>query len=164
MDQVEDYTFRRVSMLDLPLLLEWQSRPHVREWWDDFEPSDQEDLEDPRVVRWIVELDDRPFGYMQDYTVHGWQGHHFAHLPDGARGIDQFIGEPEMIGLGHGSGFIAARMQSLFDAGVPVIATDPHPDNARAIAVYKKVGFGISGPPQATKWGMILPMQAGRSF
>ncbi len=164
MDKIEGYTFRKASVADLPLLLEWQSRPHVREWWDDDEPCDQEELEDPRVARWIVELNSKPFGYIQDYTVHGWQGHYFAHLPEGARGIDQFIGEPEMIGLGHGSRFIAARMQSLFDAGVPVIATDPHPDNERAIAVYKKVGFVVSGPPRATKWGVILPMQAGRQL
>lgn len=99
---------------------------------------------------------------MQDYTVHGWEDHHFAELPKGSRGIDQYIGDPEMIGVGHGSAFIGARMQTLFDQGAPVIATDPHPDNERAIAVYRKLGFEPSGPPQETKWGLILPMLARR--
>ncbi|SMC14637.1 hypothetical protein ROA7745_04506 [Roseovarius aestuarii] len=53
-------------------------------------------------------------------------------------------------------------MQVLFDEGATVIATDPHPDNARAIAVYKKLGFEPSGLPQETKWGLILPMLARR--
>lgn len=67
-----------------------------------------------------------------------------------------------MIGVGHGSAFIGARMQALFDEEAPVIATDPHPDNERAIAVYKKLGFELFGPPQETQWGLILPMMARR--
>lgn len=97
---------------------------------------------------------------MQDYTVHGWENHHFAKLPEGSRGIDQYIGDPEMIGVGHGTAFIGARMRALFDGGVPVIGTDPHPANERAIAVYKKLGFEPLGLPQETQWGLILPMTA----
>lgn len=67
-----------------------------------------------------------------------------------------------MIGVGHGSAFIGARMRALFDEGVPVIATDPHPANERAIAVYRKLGFEPFGPPQETRWGLILPMLARR--
>lgn len=104
-------------------------------------------------------VDGRPFAYMQDYNVHGWDDHHFAHLPEGARGIDQYIGDAEMLGVGHGTAFIRARLRMLFEAGAPVIATDPHPDNARAIAAYKKAGFETAGPAQDTQWGRILPMQ-----
>jgi len=149
-------------MLDLALLIEWQSRSHVSEWWDADAPYDQNEINDPRVARWIVELNGRPFAFMQDYSVHGWEEHHFAQLPKGSRGIDQYIGELDMIGQGHGTAFIRTRMKSLFDAGAPVIATDPHPDNERAIAVYKKLGFRVSGPPQETDWGLILPLQAER--
>ncbi len=53
-------------------------------------------------------------------------------------------------------------MRALFDAGVPVIATDPHPANERAIAVYKKLGFEPFGSPLETQWGLILPMLARR--
>lgn len=154
------YDFRKVTMGDLPILLDWQAQPHVREWWDSGEPYDQEEMSDPRVSRCIVSFKGRPFAFMQDYSVHGWEDHHFAQLPKGARGIDQYIGDPEMIGVGHGTAFIGARMRVLFDSGVPVIATDPHPDNERAIAVYKKLGFEPSGPPQETQWGRILSMLA----
>jgi aminoglycoside 6'-N-acetyltransferase len=156
------YSFRKATMDDLDLLMEWQSRPHVRQWWGSDEPYDEADLADPRVVRWIVSSFGRPFAFMQDYNVHGWEDHHFAKLPKGSRGIDQYIGDPGMIGLGHGRAFIRARMQALFDAEAPVIATDPHPDNARAIAVYKRLGFEPFGPPQETQWGLILPMMARR--
>lgn len=156
------YSFRRATLNDLDLLKGWQSNPHVHEWWDSDAPYDEEKLADPRVARWIVSLAERPFAFMQDYTVHGWEDHHFAKLPKGSRGIDQYIGAPEMIGVGHGSEFVSARMQALFDEGVPVIATDPHPDNERAIAVYKKLGFEPFGPLQETQWGLILPMMVRR--
>lgn len=64
-----------------------------------------------------------------------------------------------MIGLGHGSGLMAQRMRSLFAEGAPTIAVDPHPDNALAIAAYRRVGFEVFGPPRGTKWGRILPMR-----
>jgi aminoglycoside 6'-N-acetyltransferase len=156
------YSFRKVTLDDLDLLTEWQSNSHVREWWGSDEPYDYEALADPRVARWIVSSFDRPFAFIQDYTVHGWEDHHFAKLPKGSRGIDQYIGDPEMIGVGHGSAFIGARMQALFDEGAPVIATDPHPNNRRAIAVYRNLGFEPFGPPQETQWGLILPMRARR--
>ena len=82
------YSFRRATLDDLGLLMEWQSRPHVSEWWDQDEPYDEEDLADPRVSRWIVSARGRPFAFMQDYTVHGWEDHHLAGLPEGSRGID----------------------------------------------------------------------------
>ena len=162
MNPASRYSFRRVTLDDLALLKAWRSAPHVLEWWDAAEPYDEEELDDPRVARWIVSTAGRPFAFLQDYTVHGWEDHHFADLPKGARGIDQYIGDPEMVGIGHGSAFIEMRMLALFDAGAPVIATDPHPDNQRAIAVYRKLGFEPSGPPRETEWGLILPMLASR--
>lgn len=156
------YEFRKAALDDLDLLKVWQSNPHVLEWWDSGEPYSEADLADPRVVRRIISIAERPFAFMQDYTVHGWDDHHFVSLPKGSRGIDQYIGDPEMIGIGHGSAFIEMRIRALFEEGAPVIATDPHPHNKRAIAVYKKLGFKPSGPPQETKWGLILPMQMSR--
>lgn len=156
------YHFRRATMDDLALLKAWQSQPHVLAWWDADAPYDEQDLADTRVAHWIVSHADRPIAFMQDYTVHGWDGHHFADLPKGSRGIDQYIGDPEMVGIGHGTAFIGTRMQALFDAGVPVIATDPHPENKRAIAAYEKLGFKRSGSPQETEWGLVLPMLARR--
>jgi aminoglycoside 6'-N-acetyltransferase len=162
MTTAQRYRFRKATVDDLDLLMKWQSTPHVRQWWGSNDPYDEEELADPRVARWIVSDFGHPFAFMQDYTVHGWDDHHFAELPKGSRGIDQYIGDPDMIGRGHGSAFIGARMRLLFDEGAPVIATDPHPDNRRAIAVYENLGFEPFGPPRETQWGLILPMMAKR--
>lgn len=159
MTTASQYSFHQVTPDDLEMITRWQANPHVRQWWDS-EPYDEADLADARVARWIVSHAGRPFAFMQDYTVHGWDDHPFADLPQGSRGIDQFIGVPEMLGIGHGSAFMAMRIKALFDAGAPVIATDPHPDNARAIAVYTKLGFEPLGPPRQTQWGLTLPMWA----
>ncbi|SFS22131.1 GNAT family N-acetyltransferase [Yoonia litorea] len=156
------YSFRQATPADLLLLADWRKAAHVARWWGEGESYSQEDLAEPRVTMMIVSLDDRPFAYMQDYTVHGWDDHHFAGLPHGSRGIDQFIGPSDMIGKGHGPAFIAQRVHSLFEAGAPVVATDPHPDNASAIRAYEKAGFAISGQPQDTAWGRIVPMLAHR--
>ena len=145
-------------MSDLAMLTEWQLTPHVQKWWDDEELFDEDELADLRVRRWIVSLENTPFAYIQDYTVHGWGDHHFDHLPDGSRGIDQFIGLADMVGKGHGQRFIAQHCQWLFQEGAPVIGTDPHPDNRVAIAVYRKVGFETEGAVKDTPWGTILPM------
>jgi aminoglycoside 6'-N-acetyltransferase len=61
--------------------------------------------------------------------------------PPGTRGIDQFIGELEMLGCGHGSAFIRHFTDGLFSAGTPRVVTDPSPTNARAIRAYEKAGF-----------------------
>lgn len=153
------YGFRPATPADRDLLLAWRATPHVRAWWGPATPGAESTQEDPRVSRWIVSLGARPIGFLQDYTVHGWDDHHFASLPKGTRGIDLYIGERDMIGLGHGSGLMAQRMRSLFAEGAPTIAVDPHPDNARAIAAYRRVRFEVFGPPRGTKWGRILPMR-----
>ena len=153
------YSFRPVTIDDFDLLHAWQRELHVAEWWDGSTAYTADDLRDPRLIMRIVEVEGRPFAFMQDYDVHGWDGHHFARLPPGSRGMDQFIGPSAMIGRGHGSAFIAQRMGELFAAGAPVLAVDPHPDNARAIAVYQKLGFAVTGEPRQTEWGPILPME-----
>lgn len=160
MVEPQRYAFRPVTRDDLALIKAWRATPHVRAWWDAWAGDAAEAVADPKVTRWIVSLGARPIGFMQDYSVHGWDQHHFAHLPEGSRGIDQYLGAADMLGQGHGTGFIRQRVQALFADGVPVVATDPHPDNARAIAVYEKVGFRVAGPVEETPWGRILPMVA----
>ena len=160
MTRTPRYDFRPATWADLELLRRWQREPHVRAWWDDEDPYADEDVADPRVNRWIVTLGHQPFAYMQDYAVHGWDGHPFDHLPAGSRGIDQFIGLPDMIGRGHGTAFIRQHLRALFDLGVPVVATDPHPGNSRAIRAYERVGFRVAGPARDTDWGRIVPMEA----
>ena len=154
------YRFRPVTAADLPLLREWRSRPHVRSWWgppDDEDPA--EALADPDTAAWIVVHGGRPFAYAQDYDLRAGADHPFARLPAGSRGIDQLIGEPDMIGKGHGSAFVRAHCDRLFAGGAPAIGTDPHPDNVRAIRAYEKAGFAAGAGPVETRWGLALLME-----
>jgi aminoglycoside 6'-N-acetyltransferase len=122
----------------------WLDRPHVAEWWDDADDKlaeIREAMADPSTQLFIVELDGRPIGYLQCYDPHGEDGHPYRDQPKGTLGIDQFIGEPELVGVGHGSRLIAAFAEGLFRRGVPRIIIDPHPANGRAIRAYEKAGF-----------------------
>jgi len=99
------------------------------------------DLAEPAMDQFIVSTGGRPFGYLQCYDLRAWSNPAFGPQPDGTRAIDQFIGPPDMIGCGHGSGFIRSFVDQLLRQGVPRVITDPDPDNARAIAAYQKAGF-----------------------
>ena len=87
------------------------------------------------------DLDEPAMAYAQHYAVQVWPQPHFAHLPSGARAIDAFIGEPDMIGHGHGSAFLRLVALSLQDNGAPVVAIDPDAANLRARRAYAKAGF-----------------------
>ena len=139
----------------------WTRETHVSEWWHSVSYS-ADDLDNSRVVRRIAEADGIPLAFIQNYDVHSEDGHYFGYLPPGSRGLDQFNGDPAMLGRGHGPALLAQRASELLRAGAPVLAVDPQPDNARAIAVYKKVGFRFVGAPRETQWGTVLPMEASR--
>jgi aminoglycoside 6'-N-acetyltransferase len=156
---VASYGFRRVGTADTPTLDGWLKRPHVAQWWGPDAGFDGEALADPRSALWIVSLEGVPFAYLQDYDVHGWPDHHFRPLPPGSRGIDQFIAEPAMLKRGHGTAFIRQRLAAMFAVGVPAVGTDPHPDNAAAIAAYRKAGFRMMGGPVDTPWGRSVLMR-----
>jgi aminoglycoside 6'-N-acetyltransferase len=145
------------------LLDRWRAMPHVSAWWGAPErEAVAEAFADPRIAMWIVEHDGRPFAYAQDYAPHDWDDHPFAYLPPGARGVDQYIGEPDMVDRGHGTAFVRAHCRRLFSLGAPVVGTDPHPDNARAIRAYEKAGFAIASEPLDTIWGRAVLMECWR--
>jgi aminoglycoside 6'-N-acetyltransferase len=79
----------------------------------------------------------RDFAYLQCYDLTAWNSG-FGEHPRGTRGIDQFIGEPDMIERGHGSAFIRAFVDERLRNGAPRIVTDPDPANSRAVRAYEK--------------------------
>jgi aminoglycoside 6'-N-acetyltransferase len=145
----QPYAFRPMIAADLPSVRRWLAKPHVAEWWGD---PDQQfalvsgDLGHPSMDQFIVELDQYPFAYLQCYDPTAWSNHGFGTLPIGARGIDQFIGEEDMIDCGHGSALIRAFVDDLLRAGAPKVLTDPSPANTRAIRAYEKAGFRQDWP------------------
>ncbi|UYN96814.1 MAG: GNAT family N-acetyltransferase [Enhydrobacter sp.] len=138
------YDFRPAGTADLPLFERWLRTPEVVRWWGD--PDEQfgllaEDLGEPRMTMLVVAHEDRPFAYAQHYDVQSWPQPHFDGLPKGTRAIDAFIGEPDMLGRGHGSAFLRQLAAALRRAGAPVVAIDPDVGNHRARRAYAKAGF-----------------------
>jgi aminoglycoside 6'-N-acetyltransferase len=153
------YTFHSMAAADLPTVRRWLAMPHVAEWWGD--PDEQfglvsDDLHHPAMNQFIVAHDDRPFAYLQCYDPLAWPQHGFGKLTAGTRGIDQFIGETNMIGQGHGSALIRSFVDDLLARGAPRVVTDPSPQNARAIRAYEKAGFHRDHPVQTPNGPALL--------
>ena len=138
-----DYVFRLMTRADLPLIGSWLALPHVMEWWGDAEEQYalvSGDLDEPAMDQYIVSMAGIPFGYLQCYDLTEWNTG-FGPQPPSTRGIDLFIGEPDMIGRGHGSALIRYFVDDRLQGGAPRIVTDPDPANHRAIRAYEKAGF-----------------------
>ena len=130
-----EYVFRPMSAGDLSLVQRWLETPEVVRWWgraDEQYALVSGDLGHPDMDQFMVAIDKQPFAYIQCYPLSTWnQG--FGSQPPATRGIDQFIGEPDMIGRGYGSGFIRQFVNALLASGIPRVVTDPDPDNIRAV-------------------------------
>jgi aminoglycoside 6'-N-acetyltransferase len=132
--------FRPLTADDLPLLLAWLSKEHVKQWWNDGDDTLEKVVrnygeQEKGLERFILLLSDesgeKPIGYFQYYL-----------LPDGSIGIDQFIGEEECINRGVGTNAVQIFVEMIMREHKPAsIILDPSPENKRAIRCYEKVGF-----------------------
>ncbi|MBS9721653.1 acetyltransferase [Tianweitania sp. BSSL-BM11] len=139
------YDLRAVTPDDLPLLESWLRQPHVSAWWgDDVTGSLEEIIEAAEGVDTepvIVELDGQPIAYLEIYDPHMEDDHPYQDQPFGTLGLDLTIGDPAMIGKGHGAAILAQVSEQLFEEGAPQLIVDPHPDNTGAIRAATKAGF-----------------------
>lgn len=154
------YGFRPLTEEDMPLLARWLAQPHVAAWWGDKATELEgirEHIDSISVEPFIIELDGRPIGYIQSYDPHLEDENPYQDQPTGTLGIDQFIGEPELIGVGHGTQLIGEFVEMLFEEGAPRVIIDPSPANTAAIRAYEKVGFQPIGRRQ-TEHGEVFLM------
>jgi aminoglycoside 6'-N-acetyltransferase len=138
------YQFRPMMSADLPMVKQWLATPTVVQWWGNTDEQFElvsGDLEVDGVDQFIVAAGNRSFGYIQCYDPSLWPNNGFGPQPPGTRGIDQFIGEPDMVGRGHGSAFVRQFTEARLAEGAPQVITDPDPANKRAIRAYEKAGF-----------------------
>jgi aminoglycoside 6'-N-acetyltransferase len=160
----QPYGFRAVSAADLPMLTRWLRTPTVARWWGD--PRREiallrEDLHEPRMTMQIVSFRGRPFAYLQHYEIDAWPQRHFAALPRGTRAIDTFIGEPTMLGRGHGARYLRLAASLLLHRGGRLVAIDPDLDNQRARRAYRRAGF-VERAIVAADGGEVALMTFGR--
>ena len=133
-------TFKPINVTDFPLLLNWLSHDHVKQWWNDGDDTLDKvaahyGAEEPDVARFmLIEstlAGERAIGYFQYYIV-----------SEEVIGIDQFIGEVDRINQGIGTAAIKQFLEMIVAKHKPKqIIIDPHPENQRAIRCYEKVGF-----------------------
>ena len=133
---------------------EWLLRPHVSRWWDDGTTAPYPDGEideykdalagkDP-TYRYVATIDARPAGMFQHYRIGDDEEYAEAlGLDEDAVGVDLFIAEPDLVGLGHGP---AMLRRFLVDVAFPFHGLDvcvigPSVLNRAAIRAYEKVGF-----------------------
>ena len=159
-----------LAEMHLAMLRGWLLRPHVAQWWGEAETVDQlradyiDNFARPNATRaCIAMLDDAPVGFIQCYVVkHSGGGWWEGETDPGARGIDQFLADPDALGRGLGRAMIRAFVARLFgDPAVTVVQTDPDPANLRAIRCYEAAGFRRVGRV-ATPDGDALLMRCTR--
>ena len=142
------------------MLAAWLAEPHVAAWWDDPEvelAEIREHIDSISVEPLIVEFSGRPIGYLQSYDPHLEDGHPYQDQPFGTLGIDISIGDPELVGIGHGSSIVRQFTDQLFAEGAPRVIIDPDPANGRAIRAYEKAGFKPLGE-RISEYGHVVLM------
>jgi RimJ/RimL family protein N-acetyltransferase len=126
----------------------------VRRWWDDgvHVPYPDAVLENYRdalrgadpTYHYIARLDERPAGMFQHYLI-GDHDEYAAALALGERavGVDLFIGEPDLIGHGHGPAMLRGFLRDVAFPfhGIDLCVIGPSVSNAAAIRAYEKAGF-----------------------
>jgi aminoglycoside 6'-N-acetyltransferase len=152
-------TFRRMVENDLALMHEWLQREHVRRWWSRRETYNEVvDHYLPAITGrkptdlYVIELDDRPVGFIQTYLVSDYPDYYpaaTARADEEGRvaGVDLFIAEEELTGRGFGTEVIRTFVRDVVFAAQRTIAciADAEVHNAASIRAFEKAGFRAVG-------------------
>lgn len=138
------YALRAFCAADLPMLADWLTTPHLRQWWGD--PATElalvtEDLDNALMDQQIGMLSDRAFAYLQSYPCHAWGAPQFRDRPDGSHSVDMCVGPTAMLGCGHGAAILRLYANTLLARGATEVVIDPDPGNERAVRCYRRAGF-----------------------
>jgi aminoglycoside 6'-N-acetyltransferase len=148
-----EIAFAPVTLADLPMLGDWMTRPHWRDWWGDPETElaqvrDMITGVDGTCRPFIFSLDGEPAGYIQVWDVGPHQIPEWAdenpwlmELPADAVGVDLSLADGARLSQGIGSAVLRRFVAMLQAEGCGTIVIDPDPENGRAVAAYAKAGF-----------------------
>jgi aminoglycoside 6'-N-acetyltransferase len=146
-------SFRRMTLDDLPDVVRWQRQPHVARWWSTDRVTTLEtarerygpSLSADSVTRiWVVSIDGRSVGYLQDYPVSDDATYAAATGEPDAAAFDYLIGEPELTGRGLGTRMIWEFLRDVMRPhyrDAPRFLASPDPRNAASLRALDKCGF-----------------------
>ena len=140
---MRNYTFRKLTEADLPLMRRWLDTAHVKAWWPNAGTQFalmQQDMDNTAINMWVVGLINHPFAYLHDHDAQTFAMPQYADLPPGTRVLSTFVGDSDFLGQGHSVGYIDARVRDL-RLKYPMVAVGPSTTDTRAIAIYTQAGF-----------------------
>jgi aminoglycoside 6'-N-acetyltransferase len=161
--QGESVRLRRASAADVPDLARIRATPEVHGRWgggDSMVAAVEEDLAEPDVVGYVIELEDRVVGWVQ------WGA---EDDPDYRHANVDIYVDPAVHGRGVGTDAVRTLARHLIvDHGYHRLVIDPAADNVAAIRSYGKVGFrpvGIMrryerGPDGSWHDGLLMDLLA----
>lgn len=146
--------FRRMVEADLDSVVRWRREPHIERWWgtsparDEVVAHYQPRLGEPdgaeRVRMFVVEVDGRPVGFVQDYRVGDDDDYAVKTGRPDAVGFDYLLGEPGLVGRGIGTRVIWEFCRDVIRRDYPdataAIASPSH-RNAASLRALAKCGF-----------------------
>lgn len=134
---------RDATPADIPLLRQWQGRPHVAaagvgEWdWEEMLSTSP----GWRALL-IAETDGRPIGFMQIIDPALEDAHYWGDCGPDLRAIDIWIGEAGDLDRGTGTQMMQAALARCFASGsVRAVLIDPQAANTAAHRFYRRLGF-----------------------
>ena len=140
---MRNYTFRRLTEADLPLMRRWLDLPHVKAWWPHGDQQIElmrQDMHNPEIDMSVVNLINHPFAYVHDHDSRSFGMPEYSDLPHGARVIATFVGDHDFMGQGHATGYVEARVRDLRKR-FPLVATGVDTTDTRSIGIFTQAGF-----------------------
>jgi aminoglycoside 6'-N-acetyltransferase len=143
--------FRRLEREDFSDLERWLAAPHVREWWgapldgagveEQFGPC--VDGKDPTLV-FVTTLLRRSIGMVQTYLLSDSPEYEEVVGVTSAAGMDLFIGEPDLLGMGLGKAIVRSFVNDIGWNAFPEAKrymAGPSAKNMRSRRTFESAGF-----------------------
>jgi aminoglycoside 6'-N-acetyltransferase len=147
--------FMELAGDDFPLLHDWLNRPHLRRFFqktpisldgvhEKYDPRLSGDTATRCQLAWL----DAPFGYLQCYRIADFPDWGEMIGQDEGIGVDLYIGEPDLIGIGLGAAMLRAYLAQVAFPLFPEARTawiTHEADNLAAQGCSRSVGFQRQG-------------------
>ena len=150
MIEKDNLLIRCMNRNDFKVMVKWLNDKKVLEFYDE-PPSNFERVKEkygPRtegnhyVTSCIVEYKNQPIGYIQYYEIQEAELKTYGFTSNQKYyGIDQFIGETKLWGMGIGTSMILMMLNFLRSKGASRVVLEVNKHNIRAIKSYEKCGF-----------------------